>query len=33
MWISFFGITTAAAIGLSVAAMMLQETSARKSLS
>ena len=33
MWISFFGITTAAAIGLSVAAMMLQETSGRKSLS
>jgi len=33
MWISFFGITTAAAIALSVAAMMLQETSGRKSFS
>jgi hypothetical protein len=31
MWISFFGITTAAAIGLSVAAIMLQEAG-RKSL-
>ena len=31
MWISFFGITTAAAIGLSVAAIML-EASGRKSL-
>jgi hypothetical protein len=33
MWISFFGIATAAAIGLSVVAIMLQETSGRKSLS
>lgn len=33
MWISFFGITTAAAIGLSVAAIMLQEASGRKSIS
>ena len=32
MWISLFGITTAAAIGLSVAAVMLQELSGRKSL-
>jgi hypothetical protein len=32
MWISLFGITTAAAIGLSVAAIMLQEASGRKSL-
>ena len=32
MWISLFGITTAAAIGLSVAAVMLQEVSGRKSL-
>jgi hypothetical protein len=30
MWISFFGIATAAAIGLSVVAVMLQE-SGRKS--
>ena len=33
MWISFFGITTAAAIFLSVAAIMLQqELNGRKSL-
>jgi hypothetical protein len=32
MWISLFGITTVAAIGLSVAAIMLQEASGRKSL-
>jgi hypothetical protein len=32
MWISFFGIATAAAIGLSVAAIMLQEVSGRNSL-
>ena len=32
MWISFFGITAAAAICLSVAAIMLQEVSGRKSL-
>jgi hypothetical protein len=32
MWISLFGITTAAAIGLSVAAIMLEELSGRKSL-
>lgn len=31
MWISFFGITTAAAIGLSVAAIMLQGVRGRKS--
>jgi len=31
MWISFFGIATAVAIGLSVVAIMLQETSGRKS--
>jgi len=33
MWISFFGITAALAIGLSVAAVMLQDMSGRKSLS
>lgn len=33
MWISFFGITTAAAIFLSIAAIMLQEASGRKSIS
>ena len=32
MWISFFGITTAAAIGLSVAAMMLQQVKGQQSL-
>jgi hypothetical protein len=31
MWISFFGIATAVAIGVSVVAIMLQETSGRKS--
>jgi hypothetical protein len=29
MWISFFGITTAAAIGLSVAAIMIQGVNGR----
>ena len=33
MWIPFFGIATAAAIGLSVVAIMLQEAAGRKSLS
>ena len=32
MWISFFGIAAAAALGFSVAAIMLQEMSGRKSL-
>jgi hypothetical protein len=32
MWISFFGVATAVAIGLSVAAIMLQEAGGRKSL-
>jgi hypothetical protein len=32
MWISFFGITTAAAIALSVAAIMLQAVKGRESL-
>ncbi len=32
MWISFFGISTAAAIGLSVAAIMLQSAKGRESL-
>jgi hypothetical protein len=32
MWISFFGITTAAAIALSVAAIMLQGVKGRESL-
>lgn len=31
MWISLFGIATAAAIGLSVLAIMLQATNGRKS--
>jgi hypothetical protein len=32
MWISLFGITAAAAIALSIAAIMLQEVNGRKSL-
>jgi hypothetical protein len=32
MWISFFGVTIAAAIALSVAAIMLQEVKGRESL-
>jgi hypothetical protein len=32
MWISIFVITTAAAIGLSIAAIMLQQMNGRKSL-
>ena len=32
MWISFFGITTAAAIALSVAAVMLQSEKGKESL-
>jgi hypothetical protein len=31
MWISFFGIATAVAIGVSIVAIMLQQANGRKS--